>query len=63
MLIMTTIIATANHYFLDALVATAYVVIAFVSNKVICVFVPVEDWLLWVVRAERPIPSTGERYR
>jgi hypothetical protein len=63
MLIITTIIATANHYFLDALVATAYVVVALVSNKVFCIFVPLEDWLLWVVRAERPIPSTGERYR
>lgn len=63
MLIMTTIIATANHYFLDALVATAYVVVALMSNKVVCIFVPLEDWLLWVVRAERPTPSTGERYR
>lgn len=62
MLILITIIATANHYFLDALVATTYVLAAFMSNRVVCVFVPFEDWLLWVIRAERPVPSSGERY-
>ncbi|KAH0011985.1 hypothetical protein KCU78_g9867, partial [Aureobasidium melanogenum] len=63
MLILTAIIATANHYFLDALVATAYVSAAFMSNRVFCVFVPLEDWLLWAIRAERPVPSTGERFK
>jgi hypothetical protein len=63
MLILITIIATANHYFLDALVATTYVLAAFMSNKGVCVFVPLEDWLLWAIRAERPVPSTGERQR
>ncbi|KAI4726954.1 hypothetical protein E4T49_05266 [Aureobasidium sp. EXF-10728] len=48
-MILTSIIATANHYFLDALVAMMYVLAAFMSNKVFCVFVPVEDWLLWAV--------------
>ncbi|KAI4716031.1 hypothetical protein E4T48_07788 [Aureobasidium sp. EXF-10727] len=62
-MILTSIIATANHYFLDALVAMMYVLAAFMSNKVFYVFVPVEDWLFWAVRAERPVPSTGERYR
>lgn len=62
MLILTTIIATANHYFLDAVVATVYVLVAFMGNKVFYIFVPLEDWLLWMIRAERPIPSTGERY-
>ncbi|KAK6007808.1 hypothetical protein QM012_004622 [Aureobasidium pullulans] len=63
MLILTSIIATANHYFLDALVATAYVLAAFMSNRVFCVFVPLEDWLLWAIRAERPVPSTDERFK
>ena len=61
-LILTTIVTTANHYFLDALVATMYVLVAFMSNKVFYIFVPLEDWLLWVIRAERPVPSTGERH-
>jgi hypothetical protein len=63
MLILTSIIATANHYFLDAMVATICVLVALVSNKMFYIFVPLEDWLLWVIRAERPVPSTGQRHR
>jgi hypothetical protein len=62
-LILTTIVATANHYWLDALVATCFVLIAFLCNKVFFAFLPLEDWLLWVLRAEKPVPSSGERYR
>jgi len=62
MLILITIIATANHYVLDALVAAVYVLVAFMGNRVFYIFVPLEDWLLWVIRAERPVPSTGDRY-
>jgi hypothetical protein len=61
MLILISIVAMANHYFLDAMVATIYVLVALVSNKVFYIFVPLEDWLLWVVRAERSTPSTAEK--
>lgn len=60
--ILTTIVATANHYVLDAVVATCFVLCAFVCNKVFYVFLPLEDWFLWILRAEKPIPSTGERF-
>lgn len=62
-MILTTIVATANHYFLDACVATCYVFMAFVCNKAFYAFLPLEDWFLWAIRAEKPIPSTGERFR
>ncbi|KAF1344145.1 PAP2 superfamily-domain-containing protein [Delphinella strobiligena] len=62
-MILTTIVATANHYILDAMVATLYVLIAYTCNKVFYIFLPLEDWLLWAIRAEKPIPSTGERFR
>jgi hypothetical protein len=62
-LILTTIVGTANHYFMDAGVATCFVIFAFYSNKIFFVFIPLEDWLLWLIRAEKPIPSTGERFR
>lgn len=62
-LILVTIVATANHYFLDALMATVFVCLAFFCNKVFYIMLPVEDWLLWAIRAEKPIPSTGERFR
>lgn len=63
MLILTTIVATANHYFLDALMATLFVTVAFFCNKVFYVLLPLEDYVLWVLRLEKPIPSTGERLR
>ncbi|THV73169.1 hypothetical protein D6D02_03969 [Aureobasidium pullulans] len=62
-MILTTIVATANHYFLDAWIATMFVLLAFMSNKVFYVFIPLEDWFLWVLRVELPVPSTGERFR
>lgn len=62
LMILTTIVATANHYWLDALVATGFVVCAFGVNQVFYVFLPLEDWLLWFLRVEKPIPSTGERF-
>ncbi|KAK8201385.1 hypothetical protein M8818_005896 [Zalaria obscura] len=62
-LILTTIVATANHYFMDAFVAFCLVVVAFFCNKIFYVFLPLEDWFLWLLRAEKPIPSTGERFR
>lgn len=56
-MILTTIVATANHYILDAMVATLFVLIAYTCNKVFYVFLPLEDWLLWAIRAEKPIPD------
>ncbi|KIH92420.1 hypothetical protein SPBR_02722 [Sporothrix brasiliensis 5110] len=57
--ILLTIVATANHYFLDALVATVCVLVAFLCNRVLLNFYPLEDWCLWVVRLEKPPPTTG----
>lgn len=60
--ILITIVATANHYWMDALMATIVAGIAFLSNKFFLVLLPVEDLLLWVLRLDKPIPSTGERF-
>lgn len=62
LMILITILATANHYILDAMVAFLYCCIAFVGNKVFFVLLPLEDLFLWVIRAEKPAPSTGERF-
>ncbi|PIA93060.1 hypothetical protein CB0940_04323 [Cercospora beticola] len=61
-MILITILATANHYWMDAFVAFVYCLIAFACNKVFYVFLPLEDWFLWCIRAAKPRPSTGERY-
>ena len=57
--ILLTIVAIANHYFLDALGATMCVLAAFLCNRVLLNFYPLEDWLLWALRLEKPPPTTG----
>lgn len=61
-LILVTIVATANHYWLDAMVATVVACLAFLCNRVFLALLPVEDVLLWILRMEKPISSTGERF-
>ncbi|KAF2164453.1 hypothetical protein M409DRAFT_25330 [Zasmidium cellare ATCC 36951] len=61
-MILLTIVATANHFWLDAMVALIYCCVAFVANKVFYVLLPLEDLFLWVIRAEKSVPSTGERF-
>lgn len=61
--ILVTIVATANHYWLDALMATVVASLAYLCNGVFLTFLPLEDILLWAIRAEKPIPSTGDRFR
>lgn len=61
--ILVTIVATANHYYLDVLVASFVATIAFFCNKVFLVFSPLEDCLLWCLRLEKPVPTTGNRVR
>ncbi|RKF78575.1 putative integral membrane protein [Golovinomyces cichoracearum] len=57
--IFITIIATANHYYLDVCVAIAVVIIAFFCNRVLIVLLPLENHLLRILRLEKPRPTTG----
>ncbi|KAI6247055.1 hypothetical protein HI914_04932 [Erysiphe necator] len=59
--ILITIIATANHYYLDACVAFIVVLIAFLCNKVLTFLLPLEYIILWILRMEKPRPTTGTR--
>jgi hypothetical protein len=60
--VLITIIATANHYWLDAIAATGCVVIGFLFNRIFLIFLPLEDLLLWTLRLEKPTPSTRDKY-
>lgn len=62
-MILVTIVATANHYWLDALMAIVVACAAYLCNGIFLTLLPLEDLLLWVLRLEKPIPSTGERFR
>ncbi|CAN8097313.1 unnamed protein product [Discula destructiva] len=61
--VLLTIVATANHYFMDAMVASLVVVVAFACNRILMNFLPLEDLLLWAWRLEKPVPTTGMRRR
>ncbi|KAF6234614.1 hypothetical protein HO173_007240 [Letharia columbiana] len=62
-MILVTIVATANHYWMDALMATIVACAAYLCNRVFLTMLPLEDLLLWVLRLEKPIPSTGDTFR
>ncbi|KAK5133749.1 hypothetical protein LTR08_007399 [Meristemomyces frigidus] len=61
-LVLTVIVATANHYYFDAVVATFSVSLSFLGNKVWLVFLPAERLLCWALRVKKPVPTTGQRY-
>ena len=62
-MILLTIVATANHYWLDAMMAMIVACVAYFCNTIFLSLLPVEDMLLWALRVEKPVPSTGERFR
>jgi hypothetical protein len=61
--ILVTIVATANHYFLDACMAVLVATAAFFCNKIFFAMIPLEDLFLWCLRVEKPVPTTGEQFR
>lgn len=62
-MILLTIIATANHYWLDAFVATIVAFLAYLCNQIFLTLLPLEDLLLSLLQVEKPVPSTGDRFR
>lgn len=62
-MILVTIVATANHYWMDALMACVVACLAYLCNGIFLVLLPLEDILLWALRLDKPSPTTGERFR
>ncbi|KAF7897882.1 uncharacterized protein EAF01_008848 [Botrytis porri] len=60
--ILITIVATANHYYLDAFVAFFVAIAAYLCNRIFLILLPMEDLLFWCLRLEKPIPTTGNRF-
>ncbi|KAL4863208.1 hypothetical protein BDV12DRAFT_30578 [Aspergillus spectabilis] len=63
LLVLSVIVATANHYWFDATVAMVSVAICFLINRIWLILLPAEDMLLWALRLEKPVPTTGSRLR
>ncbi|KAJ5813651.1 uncharacterized protein N7503_000401 [Penicillium pulvis] len=60
-LVLSVIVATANHYWLDAVVAIFSVTLCFRFNRVLLLFLPVEYAICWALRLTKPVHTTGER--
>ncbi|KAA8645013.1 hypothetical protein EYZ11_008107 [Aspergillus tanneri] len=61
LLVLGVIVATANHYWSDALVAMFSVAICFLGNRVLLLLLPVEYLVCWALRLAKPKPTTGYR--
>jgi hypothetical protein len=53
-LILLAIIATANHFILDAVAGSVVCGMAWYGNDVLLNLLAIEDWFLWVVRIHKP---------
>ncbi|KKK24827.1 hypothetical protein AOCH_000254 [Aspergillus ochraceoroseus] len=62
LLVLSVIVATANHYWLDAVAAMISVAFSFYINRIWFILLPLEDLFLWVLRLEKPVPTTGMRH-
>ena len=61
LLVLGVIVATANHYWMDATAAVVTTGLSFGCNRVLMLLLPLEDLLLWAWRLEKPEPTTGGR--
>ncbi|GAB7357962.1 hypothetical protein MBLNU230_g0129t1 [Neophaeotheca triangularis] len=57
-IILTAIVATANHFVLDAVAGAIVCGIAWKANKFLLNFCPLEDWFLWCLRMHKPPVDT-----
>ncbi|KAL4927868.1 phosphatase PAP2 family protein [Aspergillus undulatus] len=56
-IILAAIVATANHFVLDAVAGALVCTLGWKFNGVLLNLIPVEDYFLWVVRIHKPEPA------
>lgn len=54
LIILIAIIATANHFVLDAVAGATVCGLAWTSNRVLLNLLWIEDWILWCVQIHKP---------
>jgi hypothetical protein len=54
-LILIAIIATANHFILDAVAGAAVCAVGWWGNAVLLNLLPLEDYFLWILRIHKPV--------
>ena len=57
--ILVAIVATANHFILDAVAGAAICGIGWKTNGVLLNLLPLEDWFLWCLRIHKPVMEIG----
>lgn len=57
-IILVAIIATANHFILDAVVGALVCALGWRFNDILLNLLPLEDYFLWVIRTQKPEPIT-----
>ncbi|GFF57243.1 hypothetical protein CNMCM6936_004429 [Aspergillus lentulus] len=56
-IILVAIVATANHFILDAVAGTVVCVLGWRFNGILLNLLPLEDYFLWLVRIHKPEPT------
>lgn len=67
-LMLVTILATANHFIIDAVVGAFVPVVAWQISDGFLIFRPLEEWFLWLLRTKKPAaadqnPIAYEQYQ
>ncbi|KAF3391520.1 hypothetical protein F1880_007624 [Penicillium rolfsii] len=57
-IILVAIVATANHFILDAMAGALVCALGWWSNGVLLNLLPLEDYFLWLVRIHKPEPAS-----
>ncbi|KAL3465352.1 hypothetical protein BJX64DRAFT_252989 [Aspergillus heterothallicus] len=55
--ILAAIVATANHFILDAIAGALVCTLGWKFNRILLNLIPLEDYFLWVVRIYKPEPA------
>ncbi|KAJ5280831.1 hypothetical protein N7478_006203 [Penicillium angulare] len=58
-LVLSVIVATANHYWLDAVMAMISVTVCFMINRVFLLLLPAEYFVCWALRLAKPLNNVG----
>ncbi|KAJ5708366.1 hypothetical protein N7488_008167 [Penicillium malachiteum] len=58
-LVLSVIVATANHYWMDAMMAMISVTVCFLINRVFLLLLPLEYCVCWALRLAKPLPNVG----
>lgn len=56
-LILVAIVATANHFVLDALAGALVCALGWTCNGILLNLLPLEDYFLWILRIHKPEPA------